>query len=188
MDTNQVSTWRSTEACNEVVSINLAHHLVGFEPGTFQFICNALTHWATLSKLEFLRWFDQHIFSISKWNPNYLSGPNLDIFWVGPLNAAPLCENYAKLYFDAKHKSLFLSLSFSLSLSLSLCMLFYQNFEFCPVLPLHLLSNMPTSFCGKVQVLKYKTECKGLPPSEKTHNILQNFITAKVVIINQCVH
>ena len=136
MDTNQVSTWRSTEARNEVVSINLAHHLVGFEPGTFQFICSVLTHWATLSKLEFLRWFDQHIFSISKWNPNYLSGPNLDIFWVGPLNAAPFCENYAKLYFDAKQKSLFLSLSLFLSVSLSLsacCFIKILSFvQFCP--------------------------------------------------------
>ena len=43
---------------NEVGSLNLAGHLVGFEPGTFQFICNASTHWSTLSELGLLRWFD----------------------------------------------------------------------------------------------------------------------------------
>ena len=39
---------------------------------------------------------------------NYLliflqSGPNLDLFCVQQLNAAPFCENYAKLYFEVKH-------------------------------------------------------------------------------------
>ena len=42
----------------KVESLNLAEHLVWFEPGTFQFIRNALTHWSTLSELGFLRWFD----------------------------------------------------------------------------------------------------------------------------------
>ena len=31
------------------------------------------------------------------------SGPNLDLFCVPLLIAAPFCENYAKLYFDAEH-------------------------------------------------------------------------------------
>ena len=31
------------------------------------------------------------------------SGPNLDLFCVRISNAAPFCEDYAKLYFDAKH-------------------------------------------------------------------------------------
>ena len=31
-----------------------------------------------------------------------LSGPNLDLFCVQQSGAAPFCENYAKLYFDAK--------------------------------------------------------------------------------------
>ena len=31
------------------------------------------------------------------------AGPNIDIFCVQLLNAAPFCENYAKIYFDAKH-------------------------------------------------------------------------------------
>ena len=31
------------------------------------------------------------------------AGPNLDLLYVLKLNAAPFCENYAKLYFDAKH-------------------------------------------------------------------------------------
>ena len=30
------------------------------------------------------------------------AGPNLYIFCVQLLNAAPFCENYAKIYFDAK--------------------------------------------------------------------------------------
>ena len=30
-------------------------------------------------------------------------GPNLDLFCIRQSNAAPFCENYAKLYFDAKH-------------------------------------------------------------------------------------
>ena len=31
-----------------------------------------------------------------------LSGPNLDLLCVQQSGAAPFCENYAKLYFDAK--------------------------------------------------------------------------------------
>ena len=31
------------------------------------------------------------------------SGPNLDLSCVRQLDVAPFCENYAKLYFDAKH-------------------------------------------------------------------------------------
>ena len=31
------------------------------------------------------------------------AGPNLDLFCVRQSNAVPFCENYAKLYFDAKH-------------------------------------------------------------------------------------
>ena len=31
------------------------------------------------------------------------SGPNLDLLCVQQSGAAPFCENYAKLYFDAKH-------------------------------------------------------------------------------------
>ena len=31
------------------------------------------------------------------------TGPNLDPFYIRLSNAAPFCENYAKLYFDAKH-------------------------------------------------------------------------------------
>ena len=31
------------------------------------------------------------------------AGPNLDLLCVRQLNAAPFCENYAKLYFDAKN-------------------------------------------------------------------------------------
>ena len=31
------------------------------------------------------------------------SGLNLDLFWVQQSGAASFCENYAKLYFDAKH-------------------------------------------------------------------------------------
>ena len=38
------------EPRNEVGSLNPMEHLVGFEPGTFQFYHNALTHWATLPK------------------------------------------------------------------------------------------------------------------------------------------
>ena len=30
-------------------------------------------------------------------------GPNLDLLCVQQLGTAPFCENYAKLYFDAKH-------------------------------------------------------------------------------------
>ena len=30
------------------------------------------------------------------------SGHILDLYYVRPSNAAPFCENYAKLYFDAK--------------------------------------------------------------------------------------
>ena len=44
--------------CNKVEFLNLAESLVGIEPGTFLFICNALTHWAILSKLVYSRWFD----------------------------------------------------------------------------------------------------------------------------------
>ena len=43
---------------NKVGPLKLAERQVGFEPGIFLFICNALTHWATLSKLEFSRWFN----------------------------------------------------------------------------------------------------------------------------------
>ena len=43
---------------NEVGSVNMAEHLLGFEPGAFQFIFNALIHWPTLSELGFLRWFN----------------------------------------------------------------------------------------------------------------------------------
>ena len=32
-----------------------------------------------------------------------ISGPNLDLLFVMQLDAAASCENYAKLYFDAKH-------------------------------------------------------------------------------------
>ena len=32
-----------------------------------------------------------------------LTGPNLDLLCVQQSNAAPFCENYAKLYFDVKH-------------------------------------------------------------------------------------
>ena len=38
---------------NEVGLLKLAERLVMFQPGTFLFICNALTHWATLPKLGF---------------------------------------------------------------------------------------------------------------------------------------
>ena len=31
------------------------------------------------------------------------SGPNLDLFCVRLPNAVPFCEDYPKLYFDAKH-------------------------------------------------------------------------------------
>ena len=31
------------------------------------------------------------------------SGPNLEFLCVQQLEAAPFCENQAKLYFDAKH-------------------------------------------------------------------------------------
>ena len=31
------------------------------------------------------------------------SGPNLDLICVRQPDAAPVCENYAKLYLDAKH-------------------------------------------------------------------------------------
>ena len=30
-------------------------------------------------------------------------GPNLDLLCVRQSDATPFCENYAKLYFDAKH-------------------------------------------------------------------------------------
>ena len=52
--------------CNKVGSVNLTEHLVGFEQGTFQFICNILTHWATAPKLMFSRRFDfyQYYFKI----------------------------------------------------------------------------------------------------------------------------
>ena len=33
----------------------------------------------------------------------YISGHSLDLFCVRPTNAASFCENYARLYFDAKH-------------------------------------------------------------------------------------
>ena len=46
---------RSLGPRNEVRSVNLAERLVGSEAGTFLFICNALTHWATLPKLGFSR-------------------------------------------------------------------------------------------------------------------------------------
>ena len=32
-----------------------------------------------------------------------LSGPNLDLLCIWQSDTAPFCENYAKLYFDAKH-------------------------------------------------------------------------------------
>ena len=32
-----------------------------------------------------------------------LAGPNLDIFCVWLSNVGSFCENYAKIYFDAKH-------------------------------------------------------------------------------------
>ena len=32
-----------------------------------------------------------------------LHGPNLDTLCISQLDAAPFCENYAKLYSDAKH-------------------------------------------------------------------------------------
>ena len=43
------------EPRNEVRSLNHVTHLVGFEPGTFQFYHNALTGWATLSKNQFIK-------------------------------------------------------------------------------------------------------------------------------------
>ena len=33
----------------------------------------------------------------------YRSGPNLELLCIWQLATAPFCENYAKLYFDAKH-------------------------------------------------------------------------------------
>ena len=35
-----------------------------------------------------------------KWG---LAGSNLDLLCIQQLDAAPFCENYAKLYFDGKH-------------------------------------------------------------------------------------
>ena len=29
--------------------------------------------------------------------------PNLNLLWIRQSDTAPFCENYAKLYFDAKH-------------------------------------------------------------------------------------
>ena len=52
-------------------------------------------------------------------------------------------------------------LSLSLSPSLSKCFFFFQNFDFFLSSALVHLSNMPTSFCDKVPVLKDKTECEG---------------------------
>ena len=48
--------WKVTRGPHN--KIKLAKHLLGFELGTFQFICNALTHWATLSEIRFSGWFD----------------------------------------------------------------------------------------------------------------------------------
>ena len=31
------------------------------------------------------------------------ASPNLDLLYVRQSDAAPFCENYAKLYFDPKH-------------------------------------------------------------------------------------
>ena len=36
-------------------------------------------------------------------NQSEPSGPNLDLLCIWQSNAAPFCEIYAKLYFDAKH-------------------------------------------------------------------------------------
>ena len=36
------------ENCGEIGSLASDEHPVGFEPGTFRFDCNILTHWATL--------------------------------------------------------------------------------------------------------------------------------------------
>ena len=33
----------------------------------------------------------------------YRSSPNPDLLCIQQSDAAPFCENYAKLYFDAKH-------------------------------------------------------------------------------------
>ena len=46
------------EPFNKVGSLQLAKHLLGFELGTFQFICNLLAHRITLPELGFSRWFD----------------------------------------------------------------------------------------------------------------------------------
>ena len=46
---------RSLGPCNEIVSLNLAECLVGFEPETVLFICNTLICCATLPKLRFSR-------------------------------------------------------------------------------------------------------------------------------------
>ena len=53
-----------------------------------------------------------------------------------------------------------LSLSLSLSPPLSVNVFFFQNFDFFLSSALVHLSNMPTSFCDKVPVLKDKTECE----------------------------
>ena len=39
--------------------------------------------------------------------------------------------------------------------------IFFPDFDFFLVPPLPYLSDMPTSFCDKVLVLKYKIECEG---------------------------
>ena len=53
-----------------------------------------------------------------------------------------------------------LSLSLSPPLSVNV-FFFFQNFDFFLSSALVHLSNMPTSFCDKVPVLKDKTECEG---------------------------
>ena len=52
------------------------------------------------------------------------------------------------------------SLSLSPPLSVNV-FFFFQNFDFFLSSALVHLSNMPTSFCDKVPVLKDKTECEG---------------------------
>ena len=57
---------------------------------------------------QYVKWTQSRLCTLllQSWHQpcwNALSGPNLDLLCVQQLGAVLFCENYAKLYFDAKH-------------------------------------------------------------------------------------
>ena len=49
------------------------------------------------------RIYPKSIFCFQKGDRFHVPGPNLDLLCIQQSDAAPFCEDYAKLYFDAKH-------------------------------------------------------------------------------------